>query len=133
LTEVPPSWTPPCACDRQAAWSGTLPDCPDVPVRVEAAAYRGRPVYFQVLPVWRDPARSYEPPPIASGPLGPSFWGFPVMVVLAIRNLRRGRGDLRVAGRLGLASVTGMAGSPSVGCPGLFALGADGATSLVGM
>lgn len=111
LTEVPPQWTPPCACDRQAAWSGTLPDCPDVPVRVEAAAYRGRPVYFQVMPVWRDPVRSYQPPPTASGPMGPFFWGLPVLVVLVIRNLRRGRADLRGALRLGLAIVTVMAGA----------------------
>jgi serine/threonine-protein kinase len=111
LTEVPPQWTPPCACDRQTAWSGSLPDCPNVPVRVEAAAYRGRPVYFQVMPVWRDPTRSYQPPPSASGPMGPFFWGLPVIVGLAIRNLRRGRGDLRGAVRLGLAIVMVLAGA----------------------
>jgi serine/threonine-protein kinase len=115
LTEVPPQWTPPGACDRQAAWSGILPDCPDVPVRVEAAAYRGRPVYFQVMPVWRDPVRSYRPPPSPGSPLGPFFWGFPVIVVLAIRNLRRGRGDLRGAVRLGLAIVTVLAGAWLIG------------------
>jgi serine/threonine-protein kinase len=115
LTEVPPQWTPPCACDRQAAWSGTLPDCPEVPVRVEAAAYRGRPVYFQVMPAGRDPARSYRPPPSAAGPMGPFFWGLPVIVVLALRNLRRGRGDLRGAVRLGLAIMTVMAGAWLIG------------------
>jgi serine/threonine-protein kinase len=115
LTEVPPQWTPPCACDRQAAWSGTLPDCPDVPVRVEAAAYRGRPVYFQVMPVWRDAVRSYRPAPSPLGPMGPFFWGLPVIVVLAIRNLRRGRADLRGALRLGLAIVTVMVGAWLIG------------------
>jgi serine/threonine-protein kinase len=115
LTPIPPQWTPPCACDGQAAWSGTLPDCPDVPVRVEAAAYRGRPVYFQVLPVRPDLVRSYQPPPSAAGPLGPMFWGLPVIVVLAIRNLRRGRGDLLGAARLGLAMVTVMTGAWLVG------------------
>ena len=133
LTEIPPQWTPPCACDRQAAWSGTLPDRPDVPVRVEAAAYRGRPVYFQVMPVWRDPVRSYQPPPSASGPTGPFFWGLPVIVVLAIRNLRRRRGDLRGALRLGLAIVTVMAGAWLIGGRHRLAQEMSQATLVLGM
>ena len=101
LKEVSPEWTPPCACDRQAAWVGALPERPDEPVRVEAAAFRGRPVYFEIMPTWREPN-----PPVES-PQG-LFFLWPVMLVLlggavllAIRNLRRGRGDLRGAVRLG--------------------------------
>src|SRR5262249_57137938 len=55
-------WAPPCACDRQAAWTGTLPEHPDRPVRVEAAAYRGRPVYFEVMPAPRAAARARRRP-----------------------------------------------------------------------
>src|SRR5262249_61189795 len=46
-------WAPPCACDRQAAWTGTLPEHPDRPVRVEAGASRGRAVDFAGRPVRR--------------------------------------------------------------------------------
>jgi hypothetical protein len=42
-----PEWAPPCACDRQSAWTGALADCPNLPVRVEAAVYRGRPWPFR--------------------------------------------------------------------------------------
>src|SRR5262249_57649839 len=63
-------WAPPCACDRQAAWTGTLPDQPDRPVRVEAAAYRGRPVYFEVMPARRGARAAGRPPRgIRPGPI----------------------------------------------------------------
>ncbi len=101
LTEVPPQWTPPCACDRQAAWTGTLPDCPDVPVRVEAAAYRGRPVYFEVMPDWRQAERADRSPESVLTIV--VFALLAGVIVLAVRNLRRGRGDVRGAVRLGLA------------------------------
>ena len=40
---VAPPWTPPFFCDARAAWEGAWPSRPDVPLRVEAASYRGRP------------------------------------------------------------------------------------------
>jgi serine/threonine-protein kinase len=101
LTEVPPQWAPPCACDRQAAWTGALPDCPDAPVRVEAGAYRGRPVYFEIMPAWRKAERAGQP--AGSWLIGAGFALLAGVLVLAVRNLRRGRGDVRGAVRLGLA------------------------------
>jgi hypothetical protein len=103
LKEVQPQWTPPCASDRQAAWAGVLPDRPDLPVRVEAALYRGRPVYFEVMPAWREVDRT---DPSRGGTLFREAVGLallPLAVLLAIRNLRRGRGDVRAAVRLGAA------------------------------
>jgi len=44
---------PPVFADAQAAWEGHYPDRPDLPVRVEAASYRGWPVYFHVGPAWQ--------------------------------------------------------------------------------
>jgi serine/threonine-protein kinase len=101
LTPVSPIETPPCACDRQAAWAGTLPESPDVAVRVEAAAYRGRPVYFEVLPAGREgePAESL---PTFTVIVVIQFVVFASIAVLAVRNFRRGRGDVRGALRLGL-------------------------------
>jgi serine/threonine-protein kinase len=103
-------WPPPCACDRQAAWTGTLPGRPDLAVRVEAAAYRGRPVYFEVMPAWREDER----PDALPG----HFLQYAVFVallaglgLLAVRNVRRGRGDLRSAMRLGLAIVGAVVGA----------------------
>src|SRR5216684_448114 len=45
------------------AWQGSLPERPSVPVRIEAAAYRGKPVYFQFVGPWTRPGRtkSFEP------------------------------------------------------------------------
>jgi serine/threonine-protein kinase len=100
LRPVSPEWSPPCACDRQAAWAGALPDRPDVSVRVEAAAYRGRPVYFEILPGWRQSAPVERRPGFLL-PLG--FVLAAGLLLLAIRNLRRGRGDLCGARRLALA------------------------------
>ncbi len=42
-----PTWTPPFFVDTRAAWTGAWPDRPDIAIRVEAAAYRGQPVWFR--------------------------------------------------------------------------------------
>jgi hypothetical protein len=70
-------------------------------VRVEAGAYRGRPVYFEIMPVWRKAERAGQP--AESWLIGAGFALLAGVLVLVVRNLRRGRGDLRGAVRLGLA------------------------------
>ena len=52
LTAATPTWLPPVFGDARAAWTGVYPDGPDIPIRVEAAAWRGRPVYFQIFEPW---------------------------------------------------------------------------------
>jgi serine/threonine-protein kinase len=52
-----PEWMPRTFADTRAAWIGDLPELPGVPLRVEAAAYRGRPTYFQVIGPWTRPGR----------------------------------------------------------------------------
>jgi serine/threonine-protein kinase len=96
-------WTPPDAYDSLAAWSGTWPGSDERPL-VEAAAYRGRPVYFAILP-----------PSLTGAGTGGEGGGLPAVqivlfwlffglfvgaVLLAWRNLRLGRGDRRGALRL---------------------------------
>jgi serine/threonine-protein kinase len=44
-----PTWTPPVYSDARAAWTGALAERPNVPMRIEAAAYGGRPVYFELI------------------------------------------------------------------------------------
>jgi hypothetical protein len=93
-----PVWVPLGYADARDAWDGVLADRPDVPIHVEAAAYRGRPVYFEIVGTWlQTPARA-----------GPGFAGLTLLSVavlaagllLARLNLRRGRGDRRGAWRL---------------------------------
>ena len=58
-----PMWTPPVYSDARAAWTGSLAERPDIPMRIEAAAYRGKPVYFELIGPWTRPERMqpYQP------------------------------------------------------------------------
>jgi hypothetical protein len=101
-----PTWTPPVYSDTRAAWTGTIAERPNVPMRIEAAAYRSKPVYFELIGPWTLPQRMQLYQPSAGE------WAalvivrvvfFSVLVVsalLARRNLRLGRGDRRGAFRL---------------------------------
>jgi Protein kinase domain/zinc-ribbon domain len=57
LTPVTPEWTPLMFVDTRGAWTRTIANPPDTMERLEAAAYRGRPVFFNVLYPWQKPAR----------------------------------------------------------------------------
>jgi serine/threonine-protein kinase len=101
-----PMWTPPVYSDARAAWTGTLAERPDIPMRIEAAAYRGKPVYFELIGLWTRPERMQPYQPTAGewvgGVIGIVLF-LSVLVggaVLARRNLRLGRGDRRGAFRL---------------------------------
>jgi len=101
-------WTPPHAYDLRAAWEGTYPNAPDLPLRVEAASYRGRPVYFELVSPWRTPAAQTatgtEPGETVGFALVAALFLVALFVAayLAWRNLRLGRGDRRGAFRLAL-------------------------------
>jgi hypothetical protein len=49
--------------DLSAAWTGSLADRPNIPMRIEAAAYRGKPVYFELIGPWThaELMQPYEP------------------------------------------------------------------------
>jgi serine/threonine-protein kinase len=53
-------WTPWTYSDERAAWEGGLVDHPEIPVRIEAAAHQGKPVYFKVIMPWDEPYRQQE-------------------------------------------------------------------------
>ena len=55
-----PKWLPPTFSDARAEWDGIFERQPDVPIHVTAAAYRGQPVYFEVLGPWDRPMRMPE-------------------------------------------------------------------------
>jgi serine/threonine-protein kinase len=110
FTPATPEVLPRSYADERRAWEGPLPERPDLRVRVEAAAYHGRPVFFAVTGAWNRPARVAAPGP------GSQFSAVTqqlttlimpglmvVGVVLARRNVLLGRGDRRGAFRAAAA------------------------------
>ncbi len=101
-----PTWTPPAYSDARAAWTGTLAERPDIPMRIETAAYRGKPIYFQLIGPWTHPQRMEPYQPTASEQVANVVFMVVTLSMLlggaliARRNLRLGRGDRRGAGRI---------------------------------
>src|SRR6185295_4680759 len=101
-----PSWVPLHQSDQRMAWNGVDPANPEYAVHVEAASFHGRPVYFETIYPWDHPNRELESDPGASwrAAVSVSILVFIVALIgsalLALRNLRFGRGDRRGAFRL---------------------------------
>lgn len=102
-----PRWIPPVTFDARAAWTGRLAHSPSVSMRVEAAAWRGVPVYFRltddaqwagVLQAWYGPFAGFGLVTLVA----PWLVGAGGILV-AWRNHHAGRTDLRGASRLGVA------------------------------
>ena len=109
LSQWPPAqpmWTPPVDSDERAAWTGSLAERPNIPMRIEAAAYRGKPVYFELIGPWTRPERMQPYQQTASERAGGVIGTVLLLAVLVVgamlarRNLRLGRGDRRGASRL---------------------------------
>ena len=98
-----PTWVPLTPFDVRAAWTGSFAHAPDVPMRVEAAAWRGKPVYFQVIGPWTRPTRM-QPAPSPAQPLAQLVLVIviAVAVLLTWRSVKQARADLRGASRLAL-------------------------------
>ena len=108
LRAVEPKWVPPFFADSRAAWEGTWPGRPDVPIRVEAAAHRGKPVWFEVVWPWTRPDRMEKYAWPAGKLVRQALWITLSLLLLAAasfmarRNLVLGRGDRRGAFRVAL-------------------------------
>ncbi|MBK7707689.1 MAG: serine/threonine protein kinase [Acidobacteria bacterium] len=50
--EVEPRWTPPSGYDTRKAWEGVMPDHPEIALRVEAAGFQGKVVFFRLVYPW---------------------------------------------------------------------------------
>jgi len=104
---VQAEWTPLTWGDSRAAWMRTLPGRADITERIEAAAYRGKPVYFDVIYPWEKPPRDTPMSHtthqrLAILTLTGIFLGLIIAGVLVVRrNLKMKRGDTRGALRLG--------------------------------
>ncbi len=105
LQKAEPVWNSLASSDERMAWTGTWPDTTR-PLRVEAAAWHGRPVFFALIGDWTKPDRmkstdntlGQKAQQILALLLGLSFlFG---AAALARRNYRQGRGDREGALRL---------------------------------
>jgi hypothetical protein len=106
FTRATPQWIPPVTFDDRAAWTGTSPHAPSVPLRVEAASWKGRPVYFRVIGPWTvlgDTSGRLTRAEV----VGFSIYVLWIAIVvsgaafIAHRNHRLGRSDVKGAQRLG--------------------------------
>jgi len=111
FTPAEPTWTPSPYADARAAWQGPHPERPGLTMRVEAAAYRGRPVYFRWLGPWSTPDRDIFDIRSSGQRAADLIWNAILLVLLfgglwLVRgNLRAGRGDRRGAARLAAAVI----------------------------
>jgi serine/threonine protein kinase len=109
LQPAQPTWISLAASDARMAWTGTWPGTTR-PLRVEAAAFQGKPVFFSLIGDWTKPERMKSTEKKSIGERAGRIIGLVVLctllagsVFVARRNYRQGRGD-RV-GALRLATV----------------------------
>jgi len=112
LRPADPKWTPLAAWDSRAAWTTSDPQW-GTAMRVEAAAWRGRPVFFRIIWPWSTPERA----PGANGAPGQQIAVLAVIYlaliagsVIAWYNVRAQRADRRGAAKLVLIYFTLVAG-----------------------
>lgn len=106
------TWIPLHAYDARAAWDGADPRRPDNKIHVEAASFRGKPIYFETIYPWDQPSR--QETPTESGSDRVFIFGVIAIFMIALigsallarRNLRLGRGDLSGATRLAFVYFT---------------------------
>ncbi|MBZ0270296.1 hypothetical protein K8I85_19260, partial [bacterium] len=108
LREVESEWVPASHADERVAWRGTLPEDPEVEIRLEGAAYRGLPVSFRLIGDWSRAERmatgrgTRSDFAVEATLIGMLVAIMAAMVTMAFRNVRNGRGDLAGAKRLSL-------------------------------
>jgi hypothetical protein len=109
---------PPVAADVHMAWTGTFAEDPSGTVRVEAAWWQGKPVFFDIRGFWRHESTLYASvSPVQPGTprVFPAIVFFTFISMLggaalsARYNLRLGRGDRKGASQMaGLTFICSM-------------------------
>jgi hypothetical protein len=99
FTPATPEWSDLLYSDSRAAWTREITTPIQATERVEAAAYRGKPVYFRLLFPWANPYRDRSPQPSTHQKLA-SIIGIAVFaavlfgsILIVKRNVRQKRGD----------------------------------------
>jgi serine/threonine-protein kinase len=94
-----PELVPPVFGDEHVTWAGPHPANDEIKMRIEAAAYDSKPVYFRILTPWDEGQWSLprDGPPRALQVFVFSLIAlvFIGIAVLSVHNFRAGRGDLR--------------------------------------
>lgn len=100
-----PVWTSLAASDTRAAWTGTWPGTTR-PMRIEAAGWRGKPVYFLLAGPWTRPSRLH-PEEASTGEKAADVLLLSIFLIVLVgatwfarRNYVQGRGDRQGAFRL---------------------------------
>jgi predicted Ser/Thr protein kinase len=109
LQPAQPEWTSLGAADTRIAWTGVWPGSTR-PLRVEAAAWQGKPVFFALFGDWNKPWRMVNPVTVEQQKDKTSLTLGLLLIIslfvagafLARRNYRHGRGDRDGAFRLGM-------------------------------
>jgi predicted Ser/Thr protein kinase len=105
---TPPQWAPLLTSDVREAWLGIWPGHSDFLLRVEAAAFHGKVVFFDLYATWDEPDRMQGDrrttgEKIQSGiSLGLFGLVLALGIVLARGNVRAGRSDWKGAAKLAL-------------------------------
>jgi len=106
-----PQWSPVFFADTRAAWQGSMKEWPGIPMRIEAAAYHGRPVSFEIIGPWTRAWRMELAGQRMSERIGNGIALAVFLTIMGVaaffarRNLRLGRGDRRGAARLAVFSL----------------------------
>lgn len=105
---APPVWNSLAAADTRMAWTGVWPGTTR-PLRVEAASFQGKPVFFSLIGAWTKPERMVSTEKRSLGEQAQRIIQVILLVfaltgalLLARRNYRRGRGDREGALRLAI-------------------------------
>ena len=103
LDTVEPQQSTSSHADRRVAWTGSLPNNPSIPLRIEGAEQYGRPIYFEVFgPQNTSQASNAELKVVTAIRIVVVILMMVAGVALAWRNLKEGKGDRRGAFRLSL-------------------------------
>jgi serine/threonine-protein kinase len=97
--------------DQRIAWTGEYGSPLSVPVHVEAGAYHGRPVYFEVLFPWTTGGGESRERSASTIPRYWTFVGLTLLVVVAVfarHNWKTGRADVRGAALVGVATFAAL-------------------------
>ncbi len=107
FTPVEPQWVPPAAFDARAAWTGSYASAPEIPLRIEAAAWREKPVFFRIIGPWSKPERMQPASAVPAALAVAALFAVALGAVLAWRNFRAKKGDIRGANRVAVFVFAG--------------------------
>ena len=99
-------WTPPQGATVRAAWDGSYPDQPDLKIHIEAGSFAGKPVYFEIFDAWDQPRDEqtsiarFRQRALLVLLLAIFITVLVGSALLALRNVKLGRGDRKGAFRL---------------------------------